>query len=389
MVLMTMTFVCGIRPRAREAEPIFAGSHLFGKANVQQLRFSAASGQTTETNHWDLGLTTSDADISPDDQFLAVTVTPPRSRSRGEIEESIELWDYRQHEATLKTRFLVEGTDCSGRKSPIRFTSDGRLLVVAVGCKVQILEAATLKSIRTIEPALAPGFGISALETSPVSHVAIVAAASGGIYGLVLAYDLDTGRLLFRWKPTSEVRSISWRPDGTQFAIASPFPCTSIGNDVNIFSAGTWAHVQTLSAKNVQSLAFSDNRLYAVQTSFCKGSVFNRHLGLEAFDIHGWKRSKTIFLPRGDIHDSVSFANGRLMANTGAVSTEYDWSDGVTLVRNANLQFTVWKGDLQSVWFTSPLEVISPHGVDGRTRLSRTGEMVLFDPQHPQVFKIP
>ena len=269
VVLVTVALVGGIRPRGKEPERTVG--HPFWKVDARQLPFHAASGQTSETNHWDIGLTTSDADISPDDRLLAVSVPSPRSPSGGEIVESIELWDYRQQKVTSTTRFSVHGTNCKSRKSPVRFTADGALLIAAVGCKVHVLETATLKSIRIIEPALTPGFGISALEISPVSHVAIIAADSGGIYGLLFAYDLDTGRLLFQWKPTGAVRSISWRLDGTQFAIASPFPCGSIGNEVNIFSADTWAHVQTLSAKNVQSLAFSDDRLYAVQTSFCRG----------------------------------------------------------------------------------------------------------------------
>lgn len=353
------------------------------------LAATAQEASPTTSKHWDVGLTTSDADLSPDDRLLAVSAPLPSSKSGGEIVESIELWDYRQKMVTSTALFSVHGTNCKSSKSPIRFTADGALLIAAVGCKVHVLETATLKSIRIIEPALAPGFGISALEVSPVSHVAIITADSGGIYGLLFAYDLDTGRLLFQRKPTGAVRSISWRLDGTQFAIASPFPCGSIGNEVNVFSADTWAHVQTLSAKNVQSLAFSDDRLYAVQTSFCKGSVFNRHLGLEVFDLHGWKRRKTIFLPHGDIHGSVSFANGRLMANTGVVSTEYDWSDGVTFADDASLQFTVWEGDPPSLRFTSPIEVFSRHGIKDQMRLSRTGKMVLIDPEHPQVFQIP
>ena len=117
--------------------------------------------------------------------------------------------------------------------------------------------------------------------------------------------------------------------------------------------------------------------------------MFNRHLGLEVFDIHGWKRRRAIFLPHGDIHGSVSFANGRLMANTGVVSTEYDWLDGVTLAHDASLQFTVWEGDPPSVWFTSPIKVVSRHGIEDQMRLSRTGKMILIDPEHPQVFQIP
>lgn len=34
-------------------------------------------GQSSESSHWDLGLTTTDADVSPDDRLLAITLESP------------------------------------------------------------------------------------------------------------------------------------------------------------------------------------------------------------------------------------------------------------------------------------------------------------------------
>jgi hypothetical protein len=344
-----------------------------------------ACGQSAEIDHWDLGLATSDADLSPDDSLLAVTSVslPVAGEAGAQIIDSLEVWDYRRHKK-------VAGAKMAFSPVGVRFTADGSfLVVVAEPTRLHVLDAATLKSVRLIELPLSEHFRISVMETSPTGHVVIVAADNGNIYGALFAYDLDTGRQLLEWKPPGAVHSISWKPDGTQFATAAPYLCTSIGNEVDVFSAETWGHVQSLSAKNAHSLAFSHDRLYAVQTSLCKGSVFKRHLGMTAFDAHGWKREKTIFLPKNDIHGSVSFANGRLLADTGTVKTDYDWSDMVGYAFATDAQLTIWEGDAKSVIFTSAPLAIPKRPSETRLRLSRTGKMVLFNPQSPQVFKVP
>lgn len=346
--------------------------------------------QTSETSHWDLGLITTDADLSPDDRLVALTrwTEHPSARVDSERAVSVELWDYHQHRLITATRVSSGNPDCRSRTNAIRFTADGSLIVVAVACKVHLLEATTLKSVRVIEPALRANFEIGAIETSPVSRVAIIAADEGNIYGVLFAYELDTGRQLLQWESPGAVHSISWKPDGTEFAIATPFPCAHIGNEVRVFSAETWAPVQVLSAKNAESVAFSNDLLYTVQTSECKGSLFNHHLGLEEFKVGKWKH-KTVFVPHTDIHDSVSFANGRLLTDTGTVKTDYDWSDMVGYAFATNAQITIWKGEAQPTILTLATSALAKHRSGVRMRLSRTGKMVLLNPQNPQIFQVP
>jgi hypothetical protein len=180
----------------------------------------------------------------------------------------------------------------------------------------------------------------------------VIIAANYYTSGVLFAYDLDTGRLLFQWKSLHGVSSISWKQDGTLFAVAAPFLCTRDRDTVDVFSTSPWLHLKMLTARNPVSLAFSEEHLYLVESSWCKGSAFDRHLGLEAFALRGWKRSKTLYLPHEDIHSFVSFANGRLLANTGEVRTAHDWLDGTTTGIDVNVQFTIWKGDTSSVEFT-------------------------------------
>jgi len=347
-----------------------------------------AFGQAPESNHWDLELPASDVDISPDDRLLAITLESPSvpQKAREQIVESLEVWDYRQHAKISSTQLA---TYINIKPNAVRFSADGLLLAASDPTRLHVLEAATLKSIRLIEPPLEDGFLIFHVETSPIGHLVII-SANHYTSGVLFAYDLDTGRLLFQWKPPHGVSSISWKQDGTLFAVATPFLCTRFRDTVHVFSTNPWQHLQMLTARNPVSLAFSGEHLYLVESSFCKGSAFDRHLGLEAFTIRGWERSKTLYLPHEDIHSSVSFANGRLLANTGEVRTEHDWLDGTTSGINVNVRFTIWKGDTPSVEFTSPPLVVPAHRalLKSGLRLSRTGKMVLLYPQ-PQVFQIP
>ncbi len=372
-------------------------SSLFAICFAAVSLFSALlPGQTASINRWELALNASDADLSPDDRTLAVTLESPNAPHRrgDEIVESLELWNYRERTKTASTVVAAYRFAGGHPAYPVRFTADGSLLVAADATRLHLVTADTLKAVRVIEPVLPADFAISTIETSPVGHVAIIAADRGGIYGLLFAYDLDTGRLLLEWKPPAAVRSISWRPDGTQFAVAAPHPCTNIGNNVHVFGTEPWTHLHTLTARNAQSLAFSNTRLYSVQPSFCRGALLNHHLGMEVFDTSRWHRVKTVFLRNKDIHDSVSFSNGRLLADTGAVTTQFDLLDFTSFLGQANLQFTIWEGDAQSVVFTSgaisPARPARPYWPRGsRLRLSRTGKMVLLGPQQPQVFQLP
>lgn len=348
-----------------------------------------ASGQVSAPKHWELGFTTTDADTSPDDRLLAVTVESPSTpqRPREPIVESVEIWDYRQKIKIGNTR-LATYPNSMPTSNTVRFTADGLFLIASEPTKVHVLDAATLNSLRVIEPPLDQGFRINKLETSPSGHVAIVAANGFPNSAVLFAYDLDSGRLLFQWKSPHQVTSVSWKLDGTEFAVAAPFPCTWFRDTIHVFSVNPWLHLETLKARNPTSVAFSEDRLYFVESGFCKGSMFDRHLGLESFDINGWHRLQTVLLPNRDIHSFVSFANGRLLAGTGNVKIQHDWLDGTTWGVETYLQFTTWEGDARSIIFSSV--PVAGRTFDGDTaRLSRTGKTVLLNPRNPQVFQVP
>lgn len=361
---------------------------LLAAVALDLLAFSVAFGQQSEIQSWALPLRVLDADLSPDDRLLAVTLesgSTPQQLGQ-ETAVSLEVWDYRQRQA-IATMQLTRYRSSTVRSvpRPARFSSDGYLLAVADGNTVRVLEASTLRPIRTIHTAVDPDWEINSIETSPVGHLAII--ISGGYErGHVFAYDLDNGNLLFRWDPPDvTVHSIAWKPDGTQFSVAASRPCGGYG-ELNIFGTNPWSQIKSLKARNSVSVAFSNDRLYAVQSSYCKGLFIGHHLGIEVFDAQDWRRLDPIVLRAKDIHDFVSFSNGRLVADTGELKAEHDWLDGTTWGVPTDTQITVWKGDAQSVVFTSSRLTSSQDLV----RLSRTGRKVLLlDSQHLELFELP
>ena len=365
---------------------------LWAALSLAAFLVGTAFGQSTPTKHWELSLAATDADLSPDDHFLAVTLETPGAPKNGHTEavESVQVWDYRENRKISSTE-LATYPKIVPTPNRVRFTADGTLLVVSEPTRLHVLDPSSLKSLRLIEPPLGDDFRISEIETAPVGHVVIV-GANRYVKGLLFAYDLDSGRLLFNSESLYSVSSISWNQDGTQIAAATPYLCTRAHDTVQIFGTKPWSHLRTLSARNPTSVAFSRERLFLVESGSCKGSMFDRHLGLESFDIREWHRQKTLILRDRDIHDSVSFANGRLVGDSGKLETRHDWLDATTFGGTVDMQFTVWAGETPSVWFASPawpVSVHTPRPAMSLLRLSRSGKMVMIiHHQNPEVFEI-
>ena len=277
---------------------------------VVLIHVACAFGQAFEMKHWVLKLAATDADLSPDDRFLAITLESSASpRKFGEpVFESVEVWDYKNNNK-ISSIPLATYPNTWSTPNVVRFTADGTLLVASEPTRLHVLEARTLKPIRVIEPPFGPDFVIIHVETAPDGHIALV-GANQDVRGALFAYDLDTGVLLFQTALPHVVSSIAWKQDGTQFAVATPFLCTNVRDTLQLFSTNRWSHLRTLQARNPTSVGFSQERLFVVESGFCKGSLFDRHLGLQSFDLSKWRRQKPILLKDRDIHDSVSFANG-------------------------------------------------------------------------------
>lgn len=381
---VAVTLICSIRAGSQEPGSTRASGEALWNANVQ-------FGQPSEMRRWRLTVAALDADLSPDGHVVAVTTQsgniPPQVGEQVEI--SLEVWDYRQTKLVAKTRLTSHSLTFRPIPRVVRFTSDGSLLVVADGNTVRVLDASTLRLIRSIHTEVDPEWEVNSIETSSVGHLAII--ISGGYEGAhVYAYDLDSGNPLFRWDPPRDTsHSISWKPDGTQVAVSASRPCSHMG-EINVFNTNPWSRIRSLSAKNSISLTFSNERLYVVESGFCKGLFFGHHLGINVFDAKGLKRLDPILLHHEDVHDFVSFANGTLIAETGELKSEHDWLDGTTWGVATEVQITAWKDDTHSVIFTAKPFTTSSHGSVRKLRLSRTGKLiVLLDSQHLEFFEMP
>jgi len=131
--------------------------------------------QVPAASRWELGIPILDADLSPDDRLLAVTTTSLEHPKSGQIaDESLSIWDYREQRKIVETR--VGTYPVGAQPGTVRFTSDGALLVTADAHSIHVFDGTTLKLLREIQPPLADRFVIREIESSPVSHVAIVSA---------------------------------------------------------------------------------------------------------------------------------------------------------------------------------------------------------------------
>lgn len=353
---------------------------------------SITPAEALTANHWELQVSALDADLSPDDRLVAITTQTPEKPEHGATDDNwVTLWNYVQKNEIAQARVSSASAGMRAEPCPVRFTSDGLFLVVGSGQKLDVLDATTLKFIREIQVPISPEYLIREIETSPVSHIAILVADKAGIYGALFAYDLDhgRGRELMGEVTGSAVTSLAWKPDGAQFAAAMPQPCSRWG-DVEVFSSASWTPVLKWSEANVESLAFSDKKLYAVQMSFCKGVVFPRHLGIHVFDTQTKHKDK-IFLPHTDIHDFVSYSNGRLLADTGTVRTNFDWLDMTSYLAEVGTHLTVWNTATGSVVYSSDL--LELHGglvyPSGRIPISRTGKMAIVLDAFVGLFQLP
>src|SRR6185312_5827357 len=150
------------------------------------VRLSCGAAQTPSDENWELGIKVLDADLSPSDQLVAVTTESPQNPTRGEsVDEWLELWDLDKHRQLAKAHIATYVARAGPRTGPVRFTSDGKFVVVACAGAITVFDAATLNVVRAIK--FPPGVGIRLFEISPASHTAVVASG-----GELFAVDLDS-----------------------------------------------------------------------------------------------------------------------------------------------------------------------------------------------------
>ncbi|ELS54291.1 nSTAND1 domain-containing NTPase [Streptomyces viridochromogenes] len=151
------------------------------------------------------------------------------------------------------------------QERPVRavaFTPDGRTLAVvyveADGEQVTLLDAATGRTRRTIEPSTSSPLS---LAFSPGGHTL---ATASGAKGLVKTWDARTGRLQDSFSVSGEVASLAFSPDGRTLAVGS-------ARGLQLWDLATGQTRLTLPIRSLAAVAFSpDGRTLAASTG---GSV--------------------------------------------------------------------------------------------------------------------
>jgi WD40 repeat protein len=173
------------------------------------------------------------ADLSPDGRTVAVATLrryPPPGASLAEEFVSIETWDFRANRR-LAQRLLAHRpiyTPLTVEWGQVRYTGDGKTLLVYDGELLNVLEASTLEEITRIDlglPALPRIDSVTDLAAPQgITGLAAMWFSRGrGHGGSVRVYDLRKGNLLRRWnydRGYPEFGShVAWSPNGKQLAV--------------------------------------------------------------------------------------------------------------------------------------------------------------------------
>ena len=174
------------------------------------------------------------ADISPDGNSVAVAVLRKVVAPETNNEEAfvdVEIWDFRatkrMAQRTLEHR--PASAPVTAEWGQVRYSGDGRVLLVYDGELLSVLQADTLEEITRIDLGLPAWPRDSqvvdlAMPREAAREVAVLLSWGGGRGGAVRLYDLQTGALGRQWEfdhgyPELGAR-VAWKPDGRKLAVS-------------------------------------------------------------------------------------------------------------------------------------------------------------------------
>ena len=172
------------------------------------------------------------ADISPYGRAVAVAKRrkDTSSTKQEEVYVEIEVWDFRT-DKRLAQRALAHRpavTPVTTEWGQVRYTSDGKKLLVYDGELLSVLKAADLDEIARIDLGLPAWPRDSqvvdmALARDFTRQVAVLLSWGGGRGGALRLYNLQTGKLDRQWEWDHGYpelgASVAWRPDGKKIAV--------------------------------------------------------------------------------------------------------------------------------------------------------------------------
>jgi WD40 repeat protein len=340
------------------------------------------------------------AAFSPDGQTVAVEFAKDVStpdETKWEHSEELQLWDFRSGKVTGKARlghtFLEQHRahkrlQVWGANSRyLRYSQDGRRIVVFDGKALHVVNTAELSDSQTIDLGIMrgtdpPTFLVAGMEITPHAHRAAVLLARpilGG--GEVRVYDLDTRRLLQVWNSPQggafESAFIAWSPDENRLALtwrpASVSPSTELPSDVKnllVLDANTGQVVTQINTGYVAgSVAFGPNNMILTVSANVNNHRF-REDTIKIWDAVTGKLVRQIANPPDGIHYQLALsADGRVVV--GYIGLE-KYNPAVHFSEDVYSKFRLWDVATGEVIATSDPIPDLPHNVGRASGVSNS-----------------
>ena len=381
--LLILPIVCGLSL----ASLLAAQRHTPPRAKVEKPMHVYSLGVA---NQWG-------ADLAPDGSAVAVAKlrrVAPEETKKEEVFVEVEVWDF-VAQKLLAQRTLSHrpaSASLTAEWGEVRYSGDGKVLLVYDGEILHVLRSATLDEITRIDLGL-PSWPrdsqvVDLVTPRDVSgELAILLSWGGGRGGALRIYDLQTGTLRRQWEfdrgyPELGAHAV-WRPDGRRVAV-SLLPLVP-GEEV----PKEQPNVQVMDAESGKVLARFNagyaagplcftpkDTLITATASPAWALVFGRHK-IKIWNATTGRLLREIDSPPAGVRSSLAIsADGKLLFGyTGAerANTAPNASDSTLITEQ---RFRVWEVASGRVVATSPK--ILPLGVKRpELRLSAKGDRVL------------
>jgi len=174
------------------------------------------------------------ADLAPDGSAAAVAKLRrivSEETGKQEVFVEIEVWDFRAQKL-LAQRTLTHrpaSASLTAEWGQVRYSGDGKILLVYDGEILSVLRAATLEEITRIDlglPSWPRDSQVVDLVTprEVIRELAVLLSWGGGRGGALRIYDLQTGALRRQWEFDHGYPELgahaAWRPDGRRVAVS-------------------------------------------------------------------------------------------------------------------------------------------------------------------------
>jgi hypothetical protein len=369
------------------------------------------------------------ADISPDESLVAIERTTEQKTADGKtlFSEIVELWNFREDRvvAAAPLRNVEDRSVSSERafdplKTPrfVRFSGDGKVVVVFVDDSITLLLASDLGFLRSVIISVPPsrtrsfvthkGRGelvnivvrpeLRAMEMSPTGTFLAILWTTGYVGGRVDFYDISTGQRIAEWDaPPGEMtlgkgHRLAWDLASPTIFVAVPnaSPCggpTQIPDVIGVDARTGRTKVRFTSGLIVGDIAVTPgHELLAVENN-CVGVLADHHPRMKVFDLNTGKLAKDVRADGTGVRYAVSASRDgqRAVAWTSDVRCQFDWLDGHCGDHVIKTMLTTWH--LPDFSVIASVAVSFP--TDSPLRMSSTGRYVLTYGKTASVFELP